>query len=1657
MSAVVRLFVKLQDVADSFQRWSRPGGGAEQRTAESSGHDPHCQPPQRSDGDGDGGGGGGPLYVSSIAVNIALSLFFVSVARVAHAVYLSRTSRRRSRAILLKQIRDALAKWERPCLEEILECFAVSRTEPERLEVRHQLQTAMGGQSRAVEADALLALWASVAKKPTHGADSSGGGGRADSARGHDAVGSDTSREGGRAFYGMTSTVAYAAAFPLVSLARLCSLARELLSLEEDRRLLRRLECVLQYAVFRRAALIEEACYYTHLWRRSVLMRGGATDEDGAVDGEVAPPLRKGFRLYHAWRVYGRPSWVIPFSPEATYGGGEGAGGAVPRRSCAMRASMAASASSTATATSMRHYLCLPHSYFPLEALQCVEPFWYRKLASTILADWRRHSPHDLTAIARKAAEAMSLPPRGARGGGGGGGNEWTRLAAQAAAQFWFVAYASPLLRQINQASNTLSDERHREKLFHGVARSTGRGVDELLFDCGASTLRRGSPVTAFGIRGVFQHAESSKWLHRLLALEALSHAVGTVLRLSDYSSFLDRTVTSTAVVLLRYVANTRASTAVAASATATSSASRPDELMDVVTQTLVYSTLSFAASRILQSVTRTLFLASMKELSAIYEEEARVVFANTDEAFFQRVAGNDGNDEEGLDDYGVFSPSVPSRVIDDSVANAREAMNYFDETTLFWLRSAVTLIAALYRGEMMALVVNHLFSGWLSRAPHWFSVRLGFVFKPEVQMGIWRLEEESLPTDAPRGLSLLLDLLAEEEEEEEAGSHGEDKDTDGRDVGASSSSAALRHPFLSLIVCAAVWDHDGSRPGRGDVEQGEAAETTTTAATVLDWPERRPFALRRLYRRVAEHPFEGDLLEYQRRTEGRDDRSSSSSGALCHAAAATRASSPSASVVSPWRRAWRAWRAKRALRAGSGARGLALVEALLEDVACIGFYAVEDACRKRWKVLQWHRKGSDKAPSPVHHHPAMDPVEVATVQSYGYRRYLPTNLQPWMLFNEGFFVLRQLGLELVFAHRAITTLEQSSMKDQTFKLDTAFSSPFDSPLEAILTTLCEFASSLALIAATSTSLTKAGLMMRPRPAWELLQVWQHLSDYTFERNCSEESFLRREVRGKSMVDYPLLAPVSIGDESAYAQCAALRARRQAWRSFLREQHEQAQAKGVSGSSETSPSPTPAAALGVEMLQYDDSGRICGGFRMRDGIALHHITFAYPQLCHDIPRAPSSSPSPPPPATTGFDAQCTVRPTLSDVSAHFSATSMTAIVGRTGSGKSSIARLLKRCYDPLPVIAVVWPTPLEGARRGQREEGVEPRRQAEESGVVEEWTERLLCEVIWLQWVENPLPLPPTSSLPAKASASGCRGEGEGTCVGEAVDTPFAFLPTHSYLSWDGVPISCFSTSYVRRWLAHLDQHPTVVSTMTFEENVRYLSLGVLTEDIESALALCQCASFVNQAPLGPKSVVGTLSGGERQRLALARVIAGVKGRIRLETFRASAAALCADGDSSSGDTDDDDDDGASGSEAEGGLLLDEPTSRLDAHNELLVQTSIAKLLPRAHTRGGRRGRGGEHPPAHVNGLPSLMVIAIAHRMATLQRASHMVVVEDGRVTCEGPVDEVRRDSAFVRAQLQLQQLHSGLTPEEGETGEGRGIAEVQSGRKANGVDTDDL
>ncbi len=165
--------------------------------------------------------------------------------------------------------------------------------------------------------------------------------------------------------------------------------------------------------------------------------------------------------------------------------------------------------------------------------------------------------------------------------------------------------------------------------------------------------------------------------------------------------------------------------------------------------------------------------------------------------------------------------------------------------------------------------------------------------------------------------------------------------------------------------------------------------------------------------------------------------------------------------------------------------------------------------------------------------------------------------------------------------------------------------------------------------------------------------------------------------------------------------------------------------------------------------------------------------------------------------------------------------------------------------------------------------------------------------------------------------------------------------PRAGRVMFDGIDLRELAPADFRRHIGLVAQDPVVFAASGWD-NIRYGRPEASEGDIRAAAAAAHATEFLERLPQGFDTFLGEkgvrLSGGQKQRIAIARAI-----------LRDPAL-----------------------------LLLDEATSALDAESERVVQQALERLM------AGRT------------------TLVIAHRLATVQKAGRIVVMDGGRIVAEG-------------------------------------------------------
>jgi ATP-binding cassette subfamily B protein/subfamily B ATP-binding cassette protein MsbA len=203
-----------------------------------------------------------------------------------------------------------------------------------------------------------------------------------------------------------------------------------------------------------------------------------------------------------------------------------------------------------------------------------------------------------------------------------------------------------------------------------------------------------------------------------------------------------------------------------------------------------------------------------------------------------------------------------------------------------------------------------------------------------------------------------------------------------------------------------------------------------------------------------------------------------------------------------------------------------------------------------------------------------------------------------------------------------------------------------------------------------------------------------------------------------------------------------------------------------------------------------------------------------------------------------------------------------------------------------------------------------------------------------------------------KVAIVGHTGAGKSTLLSLL---PRFYDPGSGRVTIDGVDVREFDLKSLRRQIAMVLQ-PPLVFPLTIRENLTYGRPTASEDEIVNAARLARIHDRIMNFPNGYETLVGeqgaTLSEGEKQRLTIARAI----------LFNAPI------------------------------LILDEPTSSVDAETEALIMEGLRELT------SGRT------------------TFIIAHRLSTVRQADLIVVLRSGRISERGTFDTLMRGQGdFVR------------------------------------------
>jgi ABC transporter fused permease/ATP-binding protein len=190
------------------------------------------------------------------------------------------------------------------------------------------------------------------------------------------------------------------------------------------------------------------------------------------------------------------------------------------------------------------------------------------------------------------------------------------------------------------------------------------------------------------------------------------------------------------------------------------------------------------------------------------------------------------------------------------------------------------------------------------------------------------------------------------------------------------------------------------------------------------------------------------------------------------------------------------------------------------------------------------------------------------------------------------------------------------------------------------------------------------------------------------------------------------------------------------------------------------------------------------------------------------------------------------------------------------------------------------------------------------------------------------------------------------------------YEPTEGSILLDNLELSGLDPFWLRNQIGLVSQEPILISS-SIGENIRYAKPTATLEEVKAAARLANAEEFIVKFHDQYDTLVGErgiqLSGGQKQRVAIARAI--------LKDPKI--------------------------------LILDEATSALDTESEAFVQQALITLMKNRTT------------------------IVIAHRLATIQGADSISVLEKGHIVQTGSHQSLLNDEKGLYRRLIERQLRS--------------------------------
>ena len=186
--------------------------------------------------------------------------------------------------------------------------------------------------------------------------------------------------------------------------------------------------------------------------------------------------------------------------------------------------------------------------------------------------------------------------------------------------------------------------------------------------------------------------------------------------------------------------------------------------------------------------------------------------------------------------------------------------------------------------------------------------------------------------------------------------------------------------------------------------------------------------------------------------------------------------------------------------------------------------------------------------------------------------------------------------------------------------------------------------------------------------------------------------------------------------------------------------------------------------------------------------------------------------------------------------------------------------------------------------------------------------------------------------------------------------------PKKGTIEIDGVDIEKFTLKSLRQIISYAPQFPQIFSN-SIRDHILYGKLDATEEDLQEVMYLSGVKEFIDGLPQGVDTPIGEdaikLSGGQKQRVDLARALL-------------KKAPI---------------------------LILDEPTSNLDAESEKLFNQAIDRI--------------------HRN--TTITIVIVTHRLASVLNADTIIVLNKGEVEACGAHDDLIKTKGWYSRAYEMQ------------------------------------